>query len=197
MIGDKIYKFRKKMNLSQEEFANSIGVTRQIVSKWESNQSIPMVDKLKKISDVYNIPYDELLSGTDYEFKNNKFNIKKYGLLFIIMIVIQVVFILIVSTISGRNMKINYNCLGVQTYEVLKIYDSEDDNYSYITLKRDDNIVTEKISKVISSMIVENGMYKFIFRSNNENSDIDYIFLNNEIINVVKTSEYVNVIDCK
>ena len=46
-------------------------------------------------------------------------------------------------------------------------------------------------------MIVENGMYKFIFRSNNENSDIDYIFLNNEIINVVKTSEYGNVIDCK
>lgn len=185
------------MNLSQEEFANSIGVTRQIVSKWESNQSIPMVDKLKKISDVYNIPYDELLNGTDYENKNNKSSIRKYLLLFIIMMVMQLLFILIVSMISSRNIKSNYNCLGVQTYEVLKIYDSEDDNYSYITLMDDDNMVTEKVSKVISSMIAENGMYKFIFRSNNENNDINYIFSNNEIINVVKTSEYINVIDCK
>ena len=196
MIGDKIYKFRKSKNLSQEEFANSIGVTRQIVSKWESNQSVPGVDKLKKISDVYNIPYSELLSDTNYESKK-KYNIKKYIILFILMILIQVIFIIVVSTISSKNMKSNYKCIGSQTYNILEIYDSEDTNYSYVTLKKDDNIKTVKVSKVISSLIEVDGTYEFIFRSNKNNDDIEYIFNNNEIINVIETDKFINVINCK
>ena len=49
LIGDRIYSLRKKLGLSQEEFANRIGVSRQVVSKWEMNQVIPLIDKLKKI----------------------------------------------------------------------------------------------------------------------------------------------------
>lgn len=196
MIGDKIYKFRKSRNLSQEEFANSIGVTRQIVSKWESNQAIPGVDKLKKISDVYNVSYSELLNDTDYEGRK-KYNIKKYILVFIVMIVIQIVLIFVVSMISSLNMDGNYLCLGTQTYTILEIYDSEDENYSYVTLKKDDIVKTVKVSRVISSLISEDNMYEFIFRSNSNNNDIDYIFDNNEIVNVVETNENINIIDCK
>ena len=61
-IGDRIYSLRKKLGLSQEEFANRIGVTRQVVSKWEMNQVIPLTDKLEKISEEFNISYDEIIN---------------------------------------------------------------------------------------------------------------------------------------
>ena len=62
LIGDRIYSLRKKLGLSQEEFANRIGVSRQVVSKWEMNQVIPLTDKLKKISEEFNISYDEIIN---------------------------------------------------------------------------------------------------------------------------------------
>lgn len=194
MIGNKIYKFRKSKNLSQEEFANSIGVTRQIVSKWESNQSVPGADKLKKISDVYNIPYDELLSDTKYEEKKKNL-IVKYILWFLIMIIVQVVIIFLISMFSD-NKKNTYKCVGSQTYVVMEIYDSEDNNYSYVTLKKDDVIETVKVSKVIVSLIDVSKKYEFIFRSNDKNKNIDYIFSNNEIINVIETDKDTNIINC-
>ena len=194
MIGDKIYKFRKSRNLSQEEFANSIGVTRQIVSKWESNQSVPGVDKLKKISDVYNIAYEELLNDTEYEGKKQNLIIK-YIILFLIMIIVQVVIIFLISMFSD-NKKNTYRCVGSQTYTVMEIYDSEDNNYSYVTLKKDDVIKTVKVSKVIVSLIDVSKKYEFIFRSNVTNKEIDYIFNNNEIINVIETEKDTNIINC-
>lgn len=195
MIGDKIYKFRKSRNLSQEEFANSIGVTRQIVSKWESNQSIPGVDKLKRISDVYDIPYDELLNDTDYEGKKSMV-IRKYILLFILMIIIQVIFIFLISNFSDKEIKNDYKCVGSQTYTVMEIYDSEDNNYMYVTLKKDYNIKTVKVSKVIASLINVDKKYEFVFKSNDSNNDMDYIFNNSEIINVIETDKDTNIINC-
>ena len=196
MIGDKIYKFRKSKNLSQEEFANSIGVTRQIVSKWEMNQSIPGVDKLKKISDVYKIPYEELLSGTKYDNKKNN-NIKKNILMFIVMIICQIIFVLAFSLISSNGVSSNYKCIGSQTYRVLEIYDDIDNNYVHVTLKKDDNIKTVMVSKVIASLIEKDKMYEFVFRSNSDNDDMEYIFNNNEIINIKESYEIVNMFNCK
>lgn len=196
MIGDKIYKFRKSRNLSQEEFANSIGVTRQIVSKWESNQSIPGVDKLKKISDVYNISYDELLNDVNYD-KDKKYNIKKYIILFILMILVQIIFIFVVSLVSYKNMGSSYKCILRQTYDILEVYDSDDENYSYITLRKEDSIKTVRVSKLISSLIDEGNKYQFIFRGNENSSNIEDIFNNSEIINVIIGVDDSDLIDCK
>ena len=44
-IGERIAQIRKERGLSQEAFGESLGVTRQSISKWESNTSIPDVDK--------------------------------------------------------------------------------------------------------------------------------------------------------
>lgn len=196
MIGDKIYQLRKSKNLSQEEFANSIGVTRQIVSKWESNQSIPLVDKLKKISDVYEIPYDELLKGTKYADKKRNTIIKYVGL-FLLMILSQVGFILLVSVFSNKSTENEYRCLGTQTYEVLKVYASEDENFAYLTLKKEDEIQTVKVPRVISQLVREGNMYKFIFRSSTDNDTTESVFRDGDIINVVETSISENIIRCK
>ena len=96
-IGDRIYSLRKKLGLSQEEFANRIGVTRQVVSKWEMNQVIPLTDKLEKISEEFNISYDEILRDMDSKKKNN---IIKYILVFLGIIIIEIV-IIIIYTYGG------------------------------------------------------------------------------------------------
>ncbi len=48
-IGDKIYNLRKQKNISQDELAEYIGVTRQTVSKWEANRSQPKLENLRQI----------------------------------------------------------------------------------------------------------------------------------------------------
>ena len=45
-IGEKIFELRKSRNLSQEEVAEKLNVTRQTVSKWETNKSTPDFDKI-------------------------------------------------------------------------------------------------------------------------------------------------------
>ena len=53
---------RKKENLSQEEFAERFGVSRQSVAKWESGESLPDVLKCREIAEFYDISIDTLIS---------------------------------------------------------------------------------------------------------------------------------------
>lgn len=62
-IGQKLLDLRKSKQLSQEEVASILNVTRQTVSKWETDQSMPDFDKILPICELYGISADELLSG--------------------------------------------------------------------------------------------------------------------------------------
>lgn len=66
-IGNKLLELRKKRGLSQEEAAEELGVSRQTISKWETDQSTPDFDKLSLICKLYNITADELINGTKKE----------------------------------------------------------------------------------------------------------------------------------
>ncbi len=70
-IGEKIVQFRTKANISQEELAEQLNVSRQSVSKWEMNQAIPQIDKALAICDFFNISADELLRD-DIDIKPKK-----------------------------------------------------------------------------------------------------------------------------
>ncbi len=61
ILAEKIIDLRKKMNWSQEELAEQLGVSRQSVSKWESAQSIPDMDKIVKMSTIFSVSTDYLL----------------------------------------------------------------------------------------------------------------------------------------
>ena len=79
-IGEKLYELRKGKNLSQEEVADKLNVTRQTISKWETNQSTPDFDKIKPLCELYGITADELLTGEKKEKEQeplNKQDIKK------------------------------------------------------------------------------------------------------------------------
>lgn len=62
-LGEKLYELRKKKKLSQEDVAEKLDVTRQTVSKWETNQSTPDFDKIVPLCELYEISTDELLTG--------------------------------------------------------------------------------------------------------------------------------------
>ena len=58
---EKLVILRKSKNLTQDEFASAVGVTRQAVYKWESGQSYPEVPKLLEMKQLFSISIDELL----------------------------------------------------------------------------------------------------------------------------------------
>lgn len=66
-IGSRILEYRKKMNMSQEEFANKIGVSRQAVSKWELDKAYPDLDKLVDICGMFDLSLDELVNGVEQD----------------------------------------------------------------------------------------------------------------------------------
>jgi len=64
-IADRIQHLRKLKGISQEELADKIGVSRQSVSKWESEQSVPDMDKIIRMSDFFAVTTDYILKGIE------------------------------------------------------------------------------------------------------------------------------------
>ena len=66
-ISEKILKLRKANNLTQEQLAEQLQVSRQAVSKWESGQAIPESDKLPALSDLFHVTIDYLLRPSEID----------------------------------------------------------------------------------------------------------------------------------
>ncbi|XCP85158.1 helix-turn-helix transcriptional regulator [Roseburia hominis] len=62
-IGNRIYELRKKYQVSQEELAEMLHVSRQSISKWENNSSVPELAKLVQVCEIFNLSLDELVRG--------------------------------------------------------------------------------------------------------------------------------------
>lgn len=66
-FGDKLCKLRKENNITQEQLADYLGVTRQSISKWESGLVYPETDKLIKMSELFDCSLDYLLRDGETE----------------------------------------------------------------------------------------------------------------------------------
>ena len=64
-FNEKLQELRKQKNLTQEELAEVLFVSRTAVSKWESGRGYPNIESLKLIAKFFNITIDELLSGDE------------------------------------------------------------------------------------------------------------------------------------
>lgn len=75
-LGERLFELRKSKNLTQDDVAERLNVTRQTVSKWETNQSTPDFDKIVPLCDLYGISPNELLKGEkeNNEVEDNKNN---------------------------------------------------------------------------------------------------------------------------
>ncbi|HBI1251950.1 TPA: helix-turn-helix transcriptional regulator [Staphylococcus aureus] len=106
-------KKRKEAQLSQEELAEELNISRQSISKWENEKGYPNIETLLKISEIFNITVDELLKGDDY-LKNKiiqdskKLKYPKWKSFFDILIFIGLIFtitkiiIYIITKVTGN-----------------------------------------------------------------------------------------------
>ena len=63
-FGEKLYRLRKERGMSQEALAQELGVSRQAIYKWESDASLPEVEKLVALSRIFSVPVGWLLGGS-------------------------------------------------------------------------------------------------------------------------------------
>lgn len=74
-LKDRLKKLRSNANLTQEDLANQIFVSRTLVSKWESGVRYPSKDNLARLAVLFQIPQDELIGGKKEKDKYNKYNV--------------------------------------------------------------------------------------------------------------------------
>lgn len=98
-FNEKLQQLRKKQNLTQEQLADQLYVSRTAVSKWESGKGYPNIESLKCISKLFSVTIDELLSSDELitlAESENRSNIKKiYNLISGIIDLLAVVFIVL------------------------------------------------------------------------------------------------------
>lgn len=96
-LGESILKYRKIKGLSQEELGKLLHVSRQTISKWESNQSTPDIQSCKEMAKIFDISLEELL---DEKPKQTKKQNQKY-----IMIIVVLVALVLISVIANAILK--------------------------------------------------------------------------------------------
>ena len=105
-FNEKLINLRKSAGLSQEELGNKLDVARQTVSKWELGETTPEMDKLVKMSEIFNISLDELVKDENIEPQINNTNTQKLagmmikilkgiGILLIIILIFYIIFAII------------------------------------------------------------------------------------------------------
>lgn len=60
-LGNSLFNARKKSGLSQEDVAEKLGVSRQTISKWETDETLPDIRQSKKLAVLYHLTLDELI----------------------------------------------------------------------------------------------------------------------------------------
>ena len=73
-IGEKITKLRKETMMSQESLAEKIGVSRQAISKWERDETLPDIQNLIALSNVFGVSVDDIINNTNVNNTNEKSN---------------------------------------------------------------------------------------------------------------------------
>ena len=62
-LGNRIKKFREKINMSQEELADKVYASRQTISNWENDKTYPDINSLKLLSNIFDVSLDNLIEG--------------------------------------------------------------------------------------------------------------------------------------
>lgn len=75
-IGKIIKKYRTEKELTQEELANILFVSRQLISKWENGKSYPDLNQLIQLSDYFDLSLDELMRGDKQMIKKKDTQVK-------------------------------------------------------------------------------------------------------------------------
>ncbi len=95
-LNTQIKKYRTDMNLSQEELAEKVYVTRQTISNWENNKNYPDIHSLLLLSSLFNVSLDQLIKGDidimKEEIKKSEIEkLNHYGNIFTVLLLVTMV----------------------------------------------------------------------------------------------------------
>lgn len=109
-LGENLLKARKSSSLSQEEVAEKLGVSRQTISKWELNETLPDIRQSKKLASLYHLSLDGLIDF-DFDLKEIERIIEK--------------------TTEEKQEKINWTKAWSKKYPILATYQNIVDTTEY------------------------------------------------------------------
>ena len=113
-LGKQIYELRKKANLSQEQLAEKVGVSRQTISKWELGETAPDIKQAQVLSQVFSVGLDELTGNDTKEVIYKKVSnteklagliikvIKIWGIIILACLIVAVVGIVLFGFVRGE-----------------------------------------------------------------------------------------------
>lgn len=125
-LGENIVCLRTKKNWSQGDLADELGVSRQSVSKWETDASVPELGKLLKLSELFGVTLDELVNGeeiskTEVVSKHEKHHTIAGMVLLCTGVVIMVLCLLLVGDLlSGLLLALPFIICGIICFVVKK-----------------------------------------------------------------------------
>ena len=111
-IGEKIYQLRKKKNLSQEDLASVLNVSRQTISKWETGDSNPDLDKIVPLCNFFDISTDEFLKGKDIVYERKLTNEKKKNKALTFSLCLIIFAVMIILTILLEEIEVSDGVIG-------------------------------------------------------------------------------------
>lgn len=173
-FNEKLQYFRKKSNLTQEELAEKLFVSRTAISKWESGRGMPSISSLKAISEVFNVSIDELLSSEEIieaAEKEKKENMKSFkNIIFGIIDLMSIIFLFIPlfgKEINGYIYLVNLfsiNRVGKYIYLIIIgvtiLY-----GVSELIMSKFENKSVDKINSIISLGLTSIAIITFIATS--------------------------------
>jgi len=181
-IGNKILELRKKANLSQENLAEKLDVSRQTISKWETGETSPDLKQAASISKIFNISLDELVDNNIKEIIVEKVSntellagiiikiLKAIGILFLAFLIIDIIALILFTVV--RKSHINESI----TEEIEMTCSINEEDY-IINIGSDGYFNCSNCSKEIQKELKEN--YIDFSNLNLTANNINNYFINN------------------
>ncbi len=154
-ISERLFNLRKGKNLSQEELANILGISRQTVSKWETGESTPDFDKIIPLCEFYGITSDELLSGkkdiVEAKKEEGKNNFARNIAVAVGLYIMSLVFVVVAEEMFNQEpigvalfFTINAVATGLIVYSSIKYKSKE------AKKEKDENPILKQVCGIIS-----------------------------------------------
>ena len=158
-IGSIISELRKKNNLTQEQLAEKLNVTRQTISKWECNETSPSLEDAGKLASIFNVSLDELV-GNKNILEEKVSNVERLAgiiikILKVIGVLIIIYFILLVVGIfvfTAFREKTSTELTGSVTCTL------GENTETYQVTEKDENLeVSENVNNIVDSKSYNNA----------------------------------------
>lgn len=146
-LGKSLFNARKKSGMSQEEVAEKLGVSRQTISKWELDETLPDICQSKKLSNLYRLTLDELIDF-DIDLKE----IEQ----------------LIENTSEEKEQKIDWTSVWGKKYPVLTTYQQQVEVEDYVVTLREllDSLKVRYGYNNLDAMLVLKDILAHVWNSN-------------------------------